>query len=1655
LTSSPHPAKGLPVQASVGFPGVSCFCEMPRCAPDWYNPELNQTTCPYGQTLLGDITVPYVWYEGYPGLSEVSVVIFVGYSIVPFAVVALGVVHFLRAAVGRPWGARVWERGTVLQPDDGWRLRNMQEAVKGLGFCIMAFLTKWLMAFPLAWLYDANGDQRWVFFGAQRPAKSCVTTCGMPNGQSLWAYGLLTYFFMELCFRLNLPLLIQRRTYTKEMATLLAVRAIPTRTFVIQIMTLFFFLVPVPMSRIILSDASPEQAIFGIVAGIILAVLYHSLYMCLFKDSTPTDQSLAVRLRRCLALLAMYLESSIAMCFFCHRQHNAGHGQNPGTELGNPLCDSQDQEAQSVYLLPQVDPMFVETDHRIQVQQVAPRREGQRTAWHCCQCLAGFRGFFEFIFINSAAAVAEMNARVASAEQHADAVEAERQQEMNFICSRASVVTACLEKLQAAIGSGEVIRLEKAVNETHSQLRAMQHETLGGRAQGILPQLNDIVAKKQDECEKVMSEWKRSLDSLKARVKQVLEAPETTDVGTVRARKLNSDAESVFRCMMAAIKIGIDLPKSAPATVKDAKTVLMNWQSVFTCTPGQRKLIEAIISNVMTAEGGGGESTIPFRDRYGDLTFTELCFCLQTVQKSDSKSFIREGMKLVKTKYPKDLQATLEYLNTLVFLLDYTEKEDIDTAKRLFRDSNADTPEFLKKMIERLCGNAAMPGQYVENEAFLQSSDLAVAKEDPKRILDQITHRGASNKLLATFRDIFVILAGEQHKQYGVLMAPHHTQAIALLIFREFLQGLLQGFPDLGNTKALIARVATGEGKSMLIAAQAAFVALSKDKGGLGKRVHVVGTDERLVSRDFKAFEQVLFQKMGIKAMCLCRDSKGADAQTWRDVWEYDVVYCLPHHLSLLYTQEVTSGGSKLDNFKDCVLLIDEVDALVIDRSPTDMVIDNHQSLSEYAMEVGIALHLQNGKLEDLAPKRGQQQFDEKQRVYKIVQQKWKQAKEIKRAVEAGKPTDFLPSTDVDDAGWIAKDPKSGLPDKSKQSTQLEILRFAHRLRIAEPDVVRRTFPMKWFEPLFVMSKPLVFGRYCCILGFSGTLGNDEEKQFLQDAYKCTFLDVPEFLRTCQVETGEAFHTAEWTTPCLARTESVNVKKEDFPQQAIEVLPDERAQLKRVRQLAFRARRHVPVLVIAGSSEQAKDVVEELREEAQRSGSMEEWDVVRDLSFTQWERSKMDYKDNLFLATQRVGLQAADPWRITVTDASGGRGTDYKIYDAEADKLGGLLLIVMKIPLSSREWTQYQGRTARQDRRGQMCAVLCSQDYLECAEGIGMALPENAYQGNEWVPPDPEAVVKKIMTFGTQGSRKALQESRCELVAGWRAHELCELGCHAHGGLPRESEDFLKWIKSYKFRELDDLREEAQRLFLGGMEIPDCGLPRKYLEDYTPEVGPDQGRGVVFALDISSSMKTKQSRPNSGGEATRLEICKEHAEKLFTNDVEDQDIISLVLFDRKLYWKAESVLVATGRADLSKQIQQAKVVSNGTAMRDAIASGAEKLAAISKEKSWQASRTVLIVLTDGMDFSSSIQVDDLTKKLENFSGTLLLMTVGLDSKELATFESHFEKWQTALGGQQGGRARHFKADWEDIDAAFEKVREALDEEVAGLDLSAP
>ena len=62
-----------------------------------------------------------------------------------------------------------------------------------------------------------------------------------------------------------------------------------------------------------------------------------------------------------------------------------------------------------------------------------------------------------------------------------------------------------------------------------------------------------------------------------------------------------------------------------------------------------------------------------------------------------------------------------------------------------------------------------------------------------------------------------------------------------------------------------------------------------------------------------------------------------------------------------------------------------------------------------------------------------------------------------------------------------------------------------------------------------------------------------------------------------------------------------------------------------------------------------------------------------------------------------------------MTELFGGRGHDFNVMDEKADKDGGMLVIATSVP-DEREWTQWKGRTARQDKSGQYMVILRSDD---------------------------------------------------------------------------------------------------------------------------------------------------------------------------------------------------------------------------------------------------------------------------------------------------------------------------------------------------------
>jgi len=205
---------------------------------------------------------------------------------------------------------------------------------------------------------------------------------------------------------------------------------------------------------------------------------------------------------------------------------------------------------------------------------------------------------------------------------------------------------------------------------------------------------------------------------------------------------------------------------------------------------------------------------------------------------------------------------------------------------------------------------------------------------------------------------------------------------------------------------------------------------------------------------------------------------------------------------------------------------------------------------------------------------------------------------------------------------------------------------------------------------------------------------------------------------------------------------------------------DEDAQRRTTCERALACRAKTPVLIITRDRNAATRLAQELHCVASAKG-LDGKDVVCSLSRDLFEAQPEQFKENLFKCTQPTGKGSAKAFRIAVTDPRGGRGVDYRVSDADADRAGGLTLIVNYVPKCSRDWTQFLGRTARQDRRGQWMAVLNLEDYAAEVRASGQPL-------------SPETAVDTILAWGSAETEARLQQVHGEHHRGLRANELSE-----------------------------------------------------------------------------------------------------------------------------------------------------------------------------------------------------------------------------------------------------------------------------------------
>ena len=161
----------------------------------------------------------------------------------------------------------------------------------------------------------------------------------------------------------------------------------------------------------------------------------------------------------------------------------------------------------------------------------------------------------------------------------------------------------------------------------------------------------------------------------------------------------------------------------------------------------------------------------------------------------------------------------------------------------------------------------------------------------------------------------------------------------------------------------------------------------------------------------------------------------------------------------------------------------------------------------------------------------------------------------------------------------------------------------------------------------------------------------------------------------------------------------------------------------------------------------------------------------------------------------------------------GGRGHDFDCLDERANAEGGLLVIATSIP-DAREWAQWKGRTARQDRPGQYLVVLSAEDEPFASEpGLAEALSA--------LPPDE--IIAELLRRKDAGIAASLASFEAEQARGAWLNELCE---HYYREHSRAGGVDTAWPSQHSRRADLKLRAMLEVPFSSGAKIREAAADR-------------------------------------------------------------------------------------------------------------------------------------------------------------------------------------------------------------------------------------
>jgi len=480
------------------------------------------------------------------------------------------------------------------------------------------------------------------------------------------------------------------------------------------------------------------------------------------------------------------------------------------------------------------------------------------------------------------------------------------------------------------------------------------------------------------------------------------------------------------------------------------------------------------------------------------------------------------------------------------------------------------------------------------------------------------------------------------------------------------------------------------------------------------------------------------------------------------------------------------------------------------------------------------------------------------------------------------------------------------------------------------------------------------------------------------------------------------------------------------------------AMIRRVCDLTVEYYRKVPVLVITqGKLDDELEKVhaalgQRLDEERTRAG--QEFDPTSLMTLTERDSDgkllDWNWKTVIEDTTKRTGTGDAAHFHITVTDIFGGRGHDFNCNDEFANANGGMLVIATSIP-DTREWIQWKGRTARQDRPGQFYVVMSSQDAM---------FREHPQLVSELKGKSDEEQIEYMLQLQDRGINDTLTHYEKEQAKGAWLNEMCDKYFTGHQRENPEWPSSGHETSDIKLRDLllsnfytgEHIRKKAQET----LELPLKGPPSQWGFSPTTKFGLADGRqpmAITFLVD-----RTYDSFLKTVVDAVQM-VYQEH--------LEEEDKVGY--WGLGTGWIFEMTRKEEKDAELLSQIKSSAVRQG----KSLLYSDIEKvLGALSKQddsySKW------LILLSDLVDLENKSEADATgvvgkklipqIKKLNNFNFVII------DASRIGRWKPEHPMWPTweknstdltdAAQNTPGSRGFNIGADNPDaIGEAFERV----------------